>query len=260
MDPAGLAALERELTRIPEITAARVVADDGVIVEVHILSTPTKHAKQVVRDVQSVAMATFGLDIDRRVVSVVQLDAVATTTVEPNGTELGEVSDVSELDDEGDEATPEPEPALHLDDEDELEDALEVIALPLMEERIRIENVAAVRNGTQCMAQVVLSRGADRATGMIEGLSASSSIPRLVAHATVSALRQLEPAAARIDVESANLVSLNGRSTAVTTVVIVVPPYEEVVAGAAMVHGAGELDAVARAVLDATNRRLPQLR
>ena len=49
-------------------------------------------------------------------------------------------------------------------------------------------------------------------------------------------------------------------ATAVTTVVIVVPPYEEVVAGAAMVHGAGELDAVARSVLDATNRRLPQLR
>lgn len=247
MDPAGLAALERELTRIPEITAARVVADDGVIVEVHILSTPSKHAKQIVRDVQSVAMATFGLDIDRRVVSVVQLDAVTTSKVEPNGTELGAEDDVTE-------------PTVQLDDDDEPEDALEVIALPLMEERIRIENVTALRNGTQCTAQVVLCRGGDRATGMAEGLSASSSIPRLVAHATVSALRHLEPAAARVDVDTASVVSLNGRSTAVTTVVIVVPPYEEVVAGAAMVHGAGELDAVARAVLDATNRRLPQLR
>ena len=72
--------LEQELCRVAEITAARVVADDqGVISEVHILSLPNKHAKQVVRDVQSVAMATFGLDLDRRIVSVVQLDAVASS-------------------------------------------------------------------------------------------------------------------------------------------------------------------------------------
>jgi len=49
-------------------------------------------------------------------------------------------------------------------------------------------------------------------------------------------------------------------SFVLATVVIVVPPYEEVCSGSAVVRAAGELDAVARAVLDATNRRLPQLR
>ena len=36
--------------------------------------TSGKHAKQVARDIQSVAMASFGLELDRRIISVVQLD------------------------------------------------------------------------------------------------------------------------------------------------------------------------------------------
>jgi hypothetical protein len=46
---------------------------------------------------------------------------------------------------------------------------------------------------------------------------------------------------------------------AVVTVVFVVPPAEQLISGSALVRGHQEADAVARAVLDATNRRLPQL-
>lgn len=68
-------AVERELCRIPEVRAARIVVDSGgAPVEVHVLAVPGKHAKQIVRDVQSVAMATVGMSIDHRIVSVVQLD------------------------------------------------------------------------------------------------------------------------------------------------------------------------------------------
>jgi hypothetical protein len=66
--------LERELCRLPEISAARVVTDEsGRPTEVHILADTAKHAKQVVRDVQSVALASVGIELDRRIVSVVQL-------------------------------------------------------------------------------------------------------------------------------------------------------------------------------------------
>ena len=66
--------LERELCRLPEVSAARVVTDTvGRPTEVHILANGAKHAKQVVRDVQSVALASFGIELDRRIVSVVQL-------------------------------------------------------------------------------------------------------------------------------------------------------------------------------------------
>jgi hypothetical protein len=67
-------AIESEITRLPEVVACRIVADPlGRPVEVHVLAHPGKHPKQVVRDVQSVALASFGFEIDRRIVSVVQL-------------------------------------------------------------------------------------------------------------------------------------------------------------------------------------------
>ena len=216
--------LEHELCRVAEITAARVVADgDGRISEVHILSLPHKHAKQVVRDVQSVAMATFGLDLDRRIVSVVQLDAVAS-------------SSITGPDREGE------------------DDAATPIG------RINVDGVTADRNGLQCTARVVLTRDEQKATGTAEGLVATSSVLRLVAQATIAALRHLEPAAVRSDVETASIIRLGDRSIAISTIVVVVPPYEEVISGSAVVRPAGEFDAVARSVLDATNRRLSQLR
>lgn len=67
--------VEAVLAKIPSVTAARVVAgDEGRIAEVHVLAKRDRAPKQLVRDVQSVALARFGIDIDYRTVSVVQLD------------------------------------------------------------------------------------------------------------------------------------------------------------------------------------------
>jgi hypothetical protein len=65
--------LEESLTRLESVDAVRVVSDSGKVAEVHVLAAARKPAKQVVRDVQSLAMARYGANIDRRVISVVQL-------------------------------------------------------------------------------------------------------------------------------------------------------------------------------------------
>ena len=65
--------LEETLCRLPAVDAVRIVHDRDRISEVHVLASPAKPAKKVVRDVQSLAMARFGVGIDRRAVSVVQL-------------------------------------------------------------------------------------------------------------------------------------------------------------------------------------------
>lgn len=228
-----LAHVERELCRIPEVRAARIVADaNGVPVEVHVLATPGKHAKQVVRDVQSVAMASHGLEIDHRIVSVVQLDdpdAIAgrpppePTTVAPAAMAAG-----------GDEP-----------DDDE--------------PRIVVDRVAVDRKGLGCTAEVVLRRGDDVATGTAQGSVAASATNRLVAEATLIALRDLEPTAAHASVEMATVAPLGGRDVALTSVVLVRPPNEEIVTGSAPVRTNGEHEALARSVLDALNRRLPAL-
>ena len=65
--------LEEGLTRLESVDAARVVNQGDRITEVHVIAAAEKPAKQVVRDVQSLSMARFGLSIDRRVISVVQI-------------------------------------------------------------------------------------------------------------------------------------------------------------------------------------------
>ncbi|MFZ5850213.1 MAG: hypothetical protein ACOYY2_02315 [Actinomycetota bacterium] len=67
--------LEASLRLIPGVRAASVVTGpDAVPTEVHVLTGPGKPPKQVVRDVQSLALARYEIDIDHRIVSVVQLD------------------------------------------------------------------------------------------------------------------------------------------------------------------------------------------
>lgn len=67
-----LVQLEEDLQRVPGVRNARVVGVESPS-EIHIVATPERSPKQVVRDVQSLASAGFGLTIDHRIVSVVQL-------------------------------------------------------------------------------------------------------------------------------------------------------------------------------------------
>ena len=211
MDDNELAEIEKELCRVPAVNAARIVADDiGRPKEVHILASGGKSPKQIARDVQSVAMATFGLEIDHRIISVVQLDR----------------------------------------------SHLEPIVAPVGHNRVSIGAISSEQRGMRNHARVTLRRGDDESVGLAEGSIAESSRNRAVAQGTLDALRHLVPAAESADVETAACVHLGNREVAVVTLVFVVPPHEEIVSGSAIVRGGNEPEALARAVLDATNRRL----
>jgi len=77
--------LEETLARLASVTAVRVTGTADAIDEVHVLASPEKAPKQVVRDVQTVALARFGLTIDRTAISVVQIgpDAIASDEDRP---------------------------------------------------------------------------------------------------------------------------------------------------------------------------------
>ena len=67
--------LEAALGRLPGVQAVRVVTGpDASPVEVHVLASRDKTPKQLVRDIQSVALAQFDLEVDHRIVSIVQFD------------------------------------------------------------------------------------------------------------------------------------------------------------------------------------------
>ena len=67
------AAFQEKIGRLEGVEAARVVAENGHVDEIHVLARRNKTPKQLVRDVQSLSQALFGVAIDRRIVSVVQL-------------------------------------------------------------------------------------------------------------------------------------------------------------------------------------------
>lgn len=213
--------VEEELCRIPAVTAVRIVDDQiGRPLEVHVLATLEKHPKQLVRDIQSVAMASFGLDLDRRIISVVQLE--------------GGFGDEAVVDGPGGASAP-------------------------RGNRVLIERIDVASHGVRTRVQVTLSQGGEVASAETEGSIAASAQHRLVAHATLEALRRLSPAADCADVEMASVARLGNRDAALASVVFAVPPFEEAVCGSAVVRESGAPDAVARAVLDACNRRLPRL-
>jgi hypothetical protein len=211
VDDTELAAIEKELCRLPAVNAARIVADDiGRPKELHILASGEKSPKQIARDVQSVAMATFGMELDHRIISVVQLDR----------------------------------------------SHLEPLVTPVGQARVSIGAISSEQRGMRNHARVTLRRADDEAVGLAEGSIAESSRNRAVAKATLESLRHLMPTAETADVEMAACFQLGTREVAVVTLVFVVPPHEEVVSGSAIVRGGNEPEALARAVLDATNRRL----
>jgi hypothetical protein len=231
VDALDLRQVELELCRLPEVTAARIVEDDvGRPVEVHILATREKHPKQFVRDVPSVAMAPYGLDIDRRVISVVQLeggsgDEAVVSSNGSNGSSGG-----------GRGGGP---------------------------ARVVIGGIDVQKRQVRCNVKVTLEQGGEEAVGEAEGSIAASSRPRLVAAATLEALRELVPAVDAADVEAAQIVRVGARDIAVSSIVFVTnPPFEETSSGSAPVREAGasgEHEAIARSVLSALNRRLPNL-
>ena len=220
--------LEDSLRQIPGIRAASVVTGpDSRPTEVHVLAQPGKPAKQVVRDVQSVAMAQFDLDIDHRIVSVVQIGELETPlSVLRIPTEPAGPATPAAADDHDDEGTLRP-------------------ALASIDVRTA---------GGEAEVTVVLSVAGEDFTGTATGPGLPVHRPRLVAQAAVAAVADLLGLPAQV--ESAQLLEVGLREVAVCVLSLSVPRLgEQILCGSALVRG-DQTDAVARSVLASLNRRL----
>ncbi|MHB9094793.1 MAG: hypothetical protein ACYC21_08970 [Eubacteriales bacterium] len=62
------------IRQIRDVISARIVTDDlGGIAEIHVLAGSGRSPKQVVRDIESVFMAQFGVSVDHKKISVAQM-------------------------------------------------------------------------------------------------------------------------------------------------------------------------------------------
>jgi len=67
--------LQRALEQVKGVTAARIILDETQqIAEIHLVGTAARRPKQIVRDVESLLYAQYGIRMDYRKISVVQLD------------------------------------------------------------------------------------------------------------------------------------------------------------------------------------------
>jgi len=200
-------ALQEKISRIDGVEAARIVAGDGHIAEIHVLARRNKPPKQLVRDVQSLSQALFGEEIDRRIVSVVQLaDA-------------------------------------------DLEGGL----------RPALVDVAETLDGSRAEVTVTLRWENELFAGAAKGAAATSMRPRQIAEATIDAVRQTIHRDAALAIHSMDIPILGSRKVAVAQVVVVTEATERNLIGCAYVEDE-ESRAVVRAVLDALNRILPDLK
>lgn len=216
--------LEDSLRLIPGVTAASVVTGpDAVPTEVHVLAAPGKAAKQVVRDVQSLALAKYDIDIDHRIVSVVQLGDDEVRALEVPDLRAASAS-------ESVDTAPEP------------------VVRPAIA-------AITVRSGHgEIEAAVTLAIGEQLFEGSVHGPSGQSHRARLVAAATLDAVSHLlgQPC----EVESSAIVATGSREVALSVLTLMVPRSgEQVLTGAAVVRG-DEADAIVRSVLAALNRQL----
>jgi hypothetical protein len=218
---------EDALRQVPGIRAASVVTGpDAVPTEIHIVASRSKGAKQVVRDVQSLAMASYDIDIDHRIVSVVQFD-----------------DDIDGLQSNDDLPTvirlPDPSPATT---------AADILPRPV------IAAITIRTAGAEADASVVVRTGDAHYDGRSIGPSTMSHRHTLIARATLDAISELLGLPA--EVEFVTVSTMGTRRMAACVIQVAVPGIGELVlTGSALVRS-DEADAVARAVLDALNRRL----
>jgi hypothetical protein len=203
----NLADFEGKVRRLPGVEAARIVSHGGSITEIHVLTGVTKAAKQIVRDIQTLAQVAFGTAIDRRIVSVVQLP------------------------------------------EDELTRG----------DRPVIVDVSEQLDGSRTKVVVTLSWQGDTLVGEVSGAAAGTTRQRLVAEATIEALRQAFTDSTAIGVAAVDIPTLGTRQVAIAQIVLVSEGAERLMVGSALSDGEGSR-AVVRAVLDALNRHIPELR
>lgn len=204
MDPGTL---QEKINRIEGVEAARVVAGNGSIDEIHVLARRVKSPKHLVRDVQSLGQAMFGIDIDRRVISVVQL----------------------------------------------ADSALDAGSRPAL------VDVAEMIDGNRTEITVTLKWKERLLVGQSTGAAATATRWRLIAEATLEAVRQAIQHDVGLGICSMDLPHLGSKRLAIAQVVVVTEASERTLIGSAYVDD-DESRAVVRSVLDALNRLLPDLK
>lgn len=198
-----ISCIEEFLNNIEGIESCKIVGKGDEMVEIHVLSDSTRSPKQISRDVESAIMTHFGIRIDRKIISIVQLKDTEnrfTSRIKFAGVSLSSNGN-----------------------------AVEVEAKLLFEER-------------EYIAKQI-------------GVNTVPNRNRLVAEATLKALEEIIGQAYIMYTNDVIVNCINDYKVVTVMVTFKLSNSEELLAGAAVVKNDVN-EAIARAALDAVNRRV----
>jgi hypothetical protein len=194
------------INKIDGVINSKVIVEKEDITEIHILANNLRSPKQIVRDVESSILASFDYRIDRRVVSVAQIET---------------------------------------DDHDSVK-------------RIRISGISmnSFENLAECCVKLTYD---DQEYSFTQtGIRTMANKRKLVADCTVKVIEKILKQTSLFDVEDV-IVNTNSNSNFVIVFVnMIVKSDEEIMIGSAIVRNDIN-EAIAKATLDAINRRIQQI-
>lgn len=254
---------EEALRRIRGIEEATIRLEDDEIREIHILTTSTRPAKQIVRDVQGILHNKFQRTIDYRVVSVVYLDppstaapAPADETVEPVAPRAAAPAPPSPA-----AAPPPPPPAPRAAERPEASPAASTVAPTHgpSTDRIRYVGVNLFVSGSRTQAQVELRwRGFPR-MGSASGWSTRGGAHRLIAQATLAAVQEFLAEELALAIDEVRVVRQGRHRVALVSIALVNHRDERILLGSCVIQQDLQRSVVL-ATLSALNRLVGGLR
>lgn len=208
--------IERLLGSLAGVVSARVLLDyEGRIRELHVLATPDLHPKQVVRNVESALSAGLGVEVDRRVVSVAQIEGGAVVTAS--------------------EAAAEPEGAADVDPS-----------------RVVLIGFDSSPSAQRARCTVTLERGGVRYSGAADGADTPQGRAEAAAEAVLRAVEGM-PDSPSFGFEGARVVESDGRRFVLVSAHVMERRPPLALSGAALLDRTPE-EAGIMAALQATNR------
>lgn len=198
-----LMSFEDVITKIQGVTHSKVVYNDEEVEEVHIIANTTRAPKQIVRDIESALLAIFNYRIDRKLISIAQIDT-------------GERKSIK---------------------------------------RIRYEGISLEIKDNKVRCEIRLNMDDDEYTSTQTAIGTSINRRKVVAKATVSAVEEIIGQVSIFDIEDITINAIRDTSYVTVIVNMINDIAEEVLIGTAIIRNDVN-EAIAKATLDAINRRL----
>lgn len=68
-------AFQDTINKIDSVISSKVIADDGQLTEIHVLTNNSRSPKQIVRDVETAIITIYDYRVDRKIISIAQIEA-----------------------------------------------------------------------------------------------------------------------------------------------------------------------------------------